>query len=83
MVPGMEAESPLELLEAKDVARLFCVPLSWVREETRRDRLPHVHLGPHYVRYQPSVLCEWLSTRASHPSSALGKAASGSGAHAR
>ena len=44
------------LLSAEEVAELLGVPRSWVYAETRAGRLPHVPLGPRYVRYaEPSI----------------------------
>ena len=44
------------LLTAHEVAVLLGVPRSWVYAETRAGRLPHVPLGPRYVRYaEPSI----------------------------
>jgi excisionase family DNA binding protein len=44
------------LLAAREVAQLLNVPVTWVYAETRAGRLPHVQLGPRYVRYaEPSI----------------------------
>jgi hypothetical protein len=37
-----------ELLDARELAELFCVPESWVREQARLGNLPSFKLG-HYV----------------------------------
>ena len=39
------------LLTAQEVADLLAVPLSWVREATRSERLPYLALG-RYRRYR-------------------------------
>lgn len=52
--------SPAErLLEAKDVAELLAVPVSWVRQTTRAGHLPHVALG-RYVRYDRVEVLRWV-----------------------
>ncbi len=48
------------LLTAAEVAELLAVPESWVREATRQDRLPHIHLG-RYIRYHASAVDRWLA----------------------
>jgi excisionase family DNA binding protein len=48
------------LLTAKDVADRLAVPESWVREATRQDRLPHIHLG-RYIRYHHTAIDHWLA----------------------
>jgi hypothetical protein len=35
------------------------VPESWVRQETRAGRLPHLALG-RYKRYDPDAVLAWL-----------------------
>jgi excisionase family DNA binding protein len=47
------------LLQAEDVAQLLNVPVSWVRQETRAGRLPHLELG-RYRRYDWPAVLEWL-----------------------
>jgi excisionase family DNA binding protein len=47
------------LLEAKDVADLLNVPISWVRDATRDGRLPHVPLG-RYRRYDRADIEDWI-----------------------
>lgn len=48
------------LLTAAEVAELLAVPESWVREATRQERLPHLHLG-RYIRYHAPAIAEWLT----------------------
>ena len=50
------------LLDAKGAAELLNVPESWVRQEARADRIPHIKLGARYVRFDAEELQEWLST---------------------
>jgi excisionase family DNA binding protein len=50
------------LLNAEDVAALLNVPVSWVRQETRAGRLPHLALG-RYKRYSEQAVLEWLETQ--------------------
>ena len=47
------------LFTAAEVAERLNVPESWVRAETRADRLPHVALG-RYRRYDWLAVVEWL-----------------------
>jgi excisionase family DNA binding protein len=47
------------LLTAAEVAELLAVPESWVREQTRQGRLPHLKLG-HYRRYRRASILAWL-----------------------
>jgi excisionase family DNA binding protein len=47
------------LLDAKEVAAMLNVPLSWVRESTRSGALPCVALG-RYRRYVLADVEAWL-----------------------
>ncbi|HXH34991.1 MAG TPA: helix-turn-helix domain-containing protein [Plantibacter sp.] len=49
------------LLEAKEVAELLSVPVSWVRESTRSGAIPVVELG-RYRRYRESDVLAWLES---------------------
>jgi excisionase family DNA binding protein len=50
------------LLTAAEVAELLSVPESWVRQETRAGRLPHLALG-RYKRYDRAAVLEWLEVQ--------------------
>jgi excisionase family DNA binding protein len=50
------------LLEAREVAELLSVPVSWVRAETRAGRIPHLELG-RYRRYEREAVLAWLETQ--------------------
>jgi len=54
------------LLTADQVAELLAVPVSWVREQTRAGRIPHLRLG-RYCRYQLPALQAWLDEQAAGP----------------
>src|SRR5205085_11907802 len=54
------------LLNASEVAELLNVPVSWVREATRAERLPHLKLG-RYRRYQPAAIQAWLRDHRAGP----------------
>ena len=54
------------LLTAQEAAELLSVPVSWVRQETRAERLPHIALG-RYRRYDRDALLEWARARARGP----------------
>jgi excisionase family DNA binding protein len=56
--PGQVAD---RLLNADEVAAILHVARSWVYEETRNGRLPHVRLG-RYVRYRRTAIDEWVSS---------------------
>jgi excisionase family DNA binding protein len=47
------------LLRAPEVAEMLSVPTSWVREQTRLGRIPHITLG-RYRRYSRIAISEWL-----------------------
>jgi excisionase family DNA binding protein len=47
------------LLTAAEVAERLSVPESWVRQESRENRMPHVRLG-RYVRFDWPAVVEWL-----------------------
>jgi excisionase family DNA binding protein len=48
-----------KLLNAEQVATLLGVPESWVREQTRKGKLPCVELG-RYRRYKLDHVLEWI-----------------------
>ena len=50
------------LLTAAEVAERLSVPESWVRQETRADRIPHLTLG-RYKRYEWQAVVAWLEER--------------------
>lgn len=50
------------LLTAAEVAELLAVPVSWVREATRAERLPYIALG-RYRRYSRAAIEAWLLER--------------------
>jgi excisionase family DNA binding protein len=54
------------LIDAKAAGALLGVPQSWVRQEARADRIPHVRLG-RYVRFDPKELEIWWRARARGP----------------
>jgi excisionase family DNA binding protein len=51
--------SDSRLLTAAEVAERLSVPESWVRAETRADRMPHLELG-RYRRYEWAAVVDWL-----------------------
>ena len=62
------------LIDAEELAAFLSVPVSWVRAETRAERIPHIKLG-RYRRYSPADVLAWLDEQrggarrrnASHP----------------
>jgi excisionase family DNA binding protein len=55
------------LLTAAEVAELLSVPVSWVREATRGERIPYLALG-RYRRYSRVALEAWLLEQRGGPS---------------
>ncbi len=53
-----------KLLGARELAELFGVPESWVREQARLGNLPSFKLG-HYVRFRLEEVERFLAERAS------------------
>jgi excisionase family DNA binding protein len=53
-----------KLLGARELAELFGVPESWVREQARLGNLPSFKLG-HYVRFRLEKVERYLADRAS------------------
>ena len=51
------------LLAAPELAKLFGVPESWVREQARLGNLPSIKLG-HYVRFRIEEVERYLTERA-------------------
>jgi len=51
------------LLSAPELAKLFGVPESWVREQARPGNLPSIRLG-HYVRFRLEEVERFLAERA-------------------
>ena len=51
-----------ELLTAPQLAKLWGVPESWVREQARMGNLPHVRLG-HYMRFKLEEAEQFLAGR--------------------
>jgi excisionase family DNA binding protein len=48
------------LLDAAEVAELLNVKVSWVRAETRAERIPYVALG-RYRRYDREAIIGWVA----------------------
>jgi excisionase family DNA binding protein len=48
------------LLSADDVAKMLGYGVDWVREQTRRGRIPHVKLG-RYPRYRLETIESWIA----------------------
>jgi excisionase family DNA binding protein len=51
--------NPDRLLTADEVAAMLHVTKSWVYDQTRQHRMPHVRLG-RYVRYRRSAVDRWI-----------------------
>jgi excisionase family DNA binding protein len=54
------------LIDARAAGELLDVPYTWVLEEARHDRIPHVRLG-RYVRFDPDELERWWRDRLRGP----------------
>jgi predicted DNA-binding transcriptional regulator AlpA len=62
MMSAQPQHDELELLDAKQIAELFRVPLSWVQQSTRsrcKHPIPHIKIGK-YVRFEEPAVREWL-----------------------
>lgn len=70
-VQGGRTSNGSALLTADDLAAKLGVTKRWVYAETRAGRIPHVRLGPRYVRYREQAIDDWLA--------ALERGAPGSG----
>lgn len=55
------------LLTANQAAELLNVPVSFVRQETRAERMPYVALGARYRRYEAEALRSWWESRRRGP----------------
>lgn len=49
----------VQLVDAKEAAKLLGVPNTWVLAQARANRIPHHRLG-HYVRFDPEDIARWL-----------------------
>jgi excisionase family DNA binding protein len=56
---GYVVVSDARLLTAKEIAERLRVPETWIRQETRAERIPHIKLG-RYRRYQWEPVAAWL-----------------------
>lgn len=54
------------LIDAKAAGQLLSVPHTWVLEEARHDRIPHIRLG-RYVRFDGEALLVWARHRMRGP----------------
>lgn len=61
------------LLTAEQAAEILNVPVSFVRQETRADRMPYVALGARYKRYEEDALRTWWESRRRGPRGARGE----------
>ena len=50
------------LLTADEVAERLSVPVTWIREQTRADAMPHLRLG-RYVRFEWLEVVAWLENQ--------------------
>ena len=55
------------LLSADEVAELLGMSAYWVREQTRKRRIPFVALGPKVRKYRRSSLQAWLAESEERP----------------
>ena len=60
-----EAPRPL-FVDAKAAGALLDVPASWLMQEARAGRVPHVKFG-HYTRFDPEQLRAWAEARTRGP----------------
>lgn len=57
----------MSLLTAAQAAELLAVPVSFVRQETRAQRMPYVAIGARYRRYEAEALRAWWESRRRGP----------------
>ena len=55
------------LLTAEQAAELLNVSVSFVRQETRAERMPYVAIGVRYKRYEETALRAWWESRRRGP----------------
>jgi excisionase family DNA binding protein len=55
------------LLTAEQAAPLLAVKSKWLLAEARAGRIPHVRLGPKYVRFEAVELEAWWQARRHGP----------------
>jgi excisionase family DNA binding protein len=60
--PAQPSVGDERLLTAGEVAELLAVNESWVREQTRQGRIPHIPLG-RYTRYRRSAIRAWIAAQ--------------------
>lgn len=65
-------------IDAKAAGELLGVPHTWVLEQARHDRIPHVRLG-RYVRFEADALLTWARNRTRGPVYPLERQQSGRG----
>jgi excisionase family DNA binding protein len=65
----------MTLLTAEQAAELLNVPVSFVRQETRAERMPYVAIGARYRRYEADALRDWWKSRRRGPTVASRSAA--------
>jgi excisionase family DNA binding protein len=58
------------LIDAQAAGELLGVPPTWVLEEARHDRIPHIRLG-RYVRFDAEQLLAWSRNRTRGPTYAV------------
>jgi len=57
----------MSLLTAEQAAELLNVPVSFVRQETRAERMPFIAIGARYKRYEADALRVWWESRRRGP----------------
>ena len=65
--PPKQVNGQSGLIDANGAGELLAVPASWVLAEARADRIPHVRLGPKYVRFEAAELAAWWQSRRRGP----------------
>ncbi len=65
----------MSLLNASQAAEMLAVSVSFVRQETRAERMPYVAIGARYKRYEAEALRAWWESRRRGPQPAERQAA--------
>ncbi len=50
------------LLTVQELAKVLCVPSSWIYDRTRRNVIPHIKVG-RYARFNPNEVLSWLESQ--------------------
>ena len=52
-----------KLETVEDLSERLQVDKTWIYERTRTGEIPHIKLGPRYIRFESEVIDEWLKNQ--------------------